>query len=561
MTERIAAQQRTVDGMRPSPLRGLPTAEQTLPGLLVRQADRYGDKPLLRFGSLVRGFAEVRDAAAAAAATLAAHGVRRGDRVALMCENRIELLDYVLGCAWMGAVSVPLNTALRGAQLEHQLVNSGAKVLAIDSALVEVLGYLERVPPALEAVWALDGVPAAVPDGYAVRDAPAPVAAGGAADLPAPAAVGPGETAAILYTSGTTGPAKGVMCPQAQFYWWGVLMGEQLELGEDDVLYTNLPLFHTNALNAFVQALVAGATYHLGPRFSASRFWSRVREAGATVTYLLGAMVNILMSRPPAPEDTAHRVRVALAPGTPAGIFDAFGERFGVQLVEAYGSTETNAPIGVAPGEQRAGWMGRVRSGFHARVVDEHDAEVPPGAGGELVLRHDPPYAFATGYFDMDGKTVEAWRNLWFHTGDRVVRDADGWFRFMDRLKDAIRRRGENISSFEVEQVLLQHEAVSAVAVFPVASELAEDEVACAVVLADGCEADPVALIRHCEPRLAYFAIPRYVRFVSELPLTTNGKVRKAVLRDAGVTDDMWDREAAGVRLNRIGAGAPAAAR
>lgn len=552
--ERIAAAERTLDGLRPSPLRGLPLPEQTLPALLERQAAAYGDKPLLRFGAIERSFAEVRDAAARAAATLAAHGIGRGDRVALMCENRIELLDYVLGCAWMGAVAVPLNTALRGAQLEHQLVNSGARALAIDTALVEVLGFLDRVPPALEAVWALDGVPAAVPDGYRVTGPPAaPRLADG---LPAAAPVGPGDTGAILYTSGTTGPAKGVMCPHAQFYWWGVLMGEQLELGEDDVLYTNLPLFHTNALNAFVQALVAGATYHLGPRFSASRFWSRVAEAGATVTYLLGAMVNILFSRPPGPEDTAHAVRVALAPGTPVGLFDAFRERFGVQLVEAYGSTETNAPIGVAPGEQRAGWMGRVRTGFHARVVDEHDAEVPPGEPGELVLRHDPPYAFATGYFGMDDKTVEAWRNLWFHTGDRVVRDEQGWFRFLDRLKDAIRRRGENISSFEVEQVLLQHESVSAVAVYPVASELAEDEVACAVVLADGAAPDPEALIRHCEPRLAYFAIPRYVRFVRELPLTTNGKVRKAVLRELGVTEDAWDREAAGVRLRRLGVGA-----
>ncbi|ADB52299.1 ATP-dependent acyl-CoA ligase [Conexibacter woesei] len=540
--------EQAVDGMRPSPLRGLPVAEQTLPGLLARQAATYGDKPLLRFDGLERSFAEMRDAAAVAAGTLAAAGIARGERVALMCENRIELLDFVLGCAWLGAVAVPLNTALRGAQLEHQLVNSGARVLALDSALVELLEPLDP-PPALEAVWALDGVPAAVPAGYAVLGPPA-----AAAPLPA-AGAGPGDTAAILYTSGTTGPSKGVQCPQAQFYWWGVLMGEMLEIGEDDVLYTNLPLFHTNALNAFVQALVAGATYHLGPRFSASRFWPRVAEAEATVTYLLGAMVNILVSRPPSAEDRAHAVRVALAPATPVAIFDAFGERFGVQLAEAYGSTETNAPIGVSWREQRAGWMGRVRSGFHARVVDEHDDEVPDGVAGELVLRHDPPYAFATGYFAMPEKTVEAWQNLWFHTGDRVLRDEDGWLRFMDRLKDAIRRRGENISAFEVEQVLLAHPSVSAVAVFPVASELAEDEVAAALVLEDGTTADFEALVRHCEPRLAYFAIPRYLRVVAALPLTTNGKVRKAVLREEGITGDSWDREAAGVRLRRLGSG------
>jgi crotonobetaine/carnitine-CoA ligase len=465
-----------------------------------------------------------------------------------MCENRIELLDMILGATWMGAVAVPLNTALRGEQLAHQLRNSGARVLAMDSVLVEVLGHAEGVG-ALEQVWALDGVPADLPAGLhaSVRDVPPPAE-------PVPAApVGPGDTGAILYTSGTTGPSKGVQCPHAQFYWWGVLVGEMLGLGEDDVLYTVLPLFHTNALNAFVQALVAGATYELGPRFSASRFWGQVADAGATVTYLLGAMVNILMSRPEGPEDTAHAVRTALAPATPVAVFDRFRERFGVQLVEGYGSTETNCAIGESWLGQRAGWMGRVRAGFHARVVDADDAELPAGEPGELVLRSDHPFAFATGYFAMPEKTVESWRNLWFHTGDRVVRDEDGWFAFMDRLKDAIRRRGENISSFEVEHALLDHPAIASVAVFPVASELGEDEVAAAVVLRAGAEPDPVALIRHCEPRLAYFAIPRYLRFVESLPLTENGKVRKAVLRDAGITDDMWDREAAGVTVRRIG--------
>ncbi len=531
-------------GMTPSPLRGIPAAEQTLPALLTRQAERYGDKPLLRMEGLERSFAEVRDAAAATAGALRAAGVGRGDRLALMCDNRIELLDYVLGCSWIGAVAVPLNTALRGEQLAHQLVNSGARILAIDSALVAALGYLER-PGTLEQVWALDGVPAEPPAGYRVVDPPP------AGDAVPAEPVGPGETGAILYTSGTTGVSKGVCCPQAQFYWWGILVGEMLDLGEDDILYTCLPLFHTNALNAFVQALVAGATYHLGPRFSASRFWTRVGEADATVTYLLGAMVSILLTRPDGADDRNHGVRRALAPGSAPADFARFRERFGVALVEGYGSTETNCAIGAYWDHQRPGYMGPVRDGFHALVVDEHDVPVPDGTGGELVLRHDPAFSFATGYFAMPEKTVEAWANLWFHTGDRVVRDADGWFRFTDRIKDAIRRRGENISSFEVEQALVGHPAVEAVAAFPVASEVGEDEVAVAVVPRDGQEVDPVDLIRWCEPRLAYFAIPRFVRTVDELPLTLNGKVRKAELRAAGVTDDTWDREAAGVTLNR----------
>jgi crotonobetaine/carnitine-CoA ligase len=536
------------DGLAPSPLRGLPLEQQTIPDLLERQATRYGPRPLLRFDGLERSYAEVRHAAACAGGRLRAAGFGRGDRLAIMCDNRIELLDLILGCSWVGAVAVPLNTALRGEQLAHQLRNSGARVLVMDSALVEVLEHIER-PATLTDVWALDGLPERAPAGVQVGEVSL------AADPVASINPGPGETAAILYTSGTTGPAKGVMCPQAQFYWWGVLVGEMLEIGEDDVLFTCLPLFHTNALNAFIQALVAGATYEVSPRFSASRFWSQVERSGATVTYLLGAMINILMSSPPSPADRAHRVRVALAPATPPRLSDAFRERFGIQLVEGYGSTETNCTIGASWRHQRPGWMGPARDGFEVRVVDEHDDEVADGEPGELVMRHAAPFAFATGYYAMPEKTVEAWRNLWFHTGDRVVRNEDGWYRFMDRIKDAIRRRGENISAFEVEQVLLEHSAVGGVAVFPVASEMAEDEVAAAVVLKAGATVSPEELIRHCEPRLAYFAIPRYLELTGALPLTENGKVRKAVLRDRGITASMWDREAAGVTIRRIGAG------
>jgi carnitine-CoA ligase len=525
-------------------LRGLAVERQTLPALLELQADARGDAPLLRVGAADRTYADVRDVAARTAGTLAAAGIERGDRLAMMCDNRAELLDLVLGCAWLGAIAVPINTALRGAQLRHVLANSGARAIAVDSALVGVLEHVER-PPDLAEVWALDGVPHDAPSGYHVGPPPP------AAD-PVPAApVGPGDTLAILYTSGTTGPSKGVCCPHAQFYWWGMHVSEWLQIRAGDVLYTCLPLFHTNALNAFTQALVSGASYVIGPRFSASRFWQRAAEAGADVTYLLGAMVNILWGQPPSEADRAHGVRVALAPATPPRLMEPFRERFGVELVEGYGSTETNAVIGQQAGRRQLGCMGRVIDGFEARVVDEHDRTVPEGEAGELVLRHREPFAFATGYWRMPDKTVEAWRNLWFHTGDRVVRDADGSFRFVDRLKDAIRRRGENISSFEVEQVLLEHPGVAAVAVFAVPSELAEDEVMAAVVPEEGTRLDAVELVRHCEPRLAYFAIPRYLDVIDELPLTENGKVRKAVLRERGVTETTWDREAAGYELKR----------
>jgi crotonobetaine/carnitine-CoA ligase len=196
--------------------------------------------------------------------------------------------------------------------------------------------------------------------------------------------------------------------------------------------------------------------------------------------------------------------------------------------------------------------MGRVQPGFEARVVDADDAELPPGEAGELVLRASEPWSFASGYFGRPAQTVEAWRNGWFHTGDRVVREADGRFRFVDRLKDAIRRRGENVSSYEVEQVLLAHPAVTEAAVFPVRSELAEDEVMAAIVARDGEAIDPAALCAWCAERLPKFAVPRFLDVVADLPRTGNGKVQKFVLRERGVTAATWDGEAANALARRV---------
>jgi crotonobetaine/carnitine-CoA ligase len=220
-------------------------------------------------------------------------------------------------------------------------------------------------------------------------------------------------------------------------------------------------------------------------------------------------------------------------------------------LIDGYGSTETNSVIGGKLDTRRQGYMGKLAAGFDARVVDANDQPVADGEPGELILRADQPYAFASGYFGMPEKTVEAWRNLWFHTGDRVVRSKDGYFRFVDRLKDAIRRRGENISSFEVEQVLLSHPAVELAAVFAVQSSLAEDEVMAAIVLREGCTPGPLELIQYCEPRLPYFAVPRYLDFRSDLPRTENGKIMKYRLRETGMTSTTWDLEESGYRLKR----------
>ncbi|MEV7605720.1 ATP-dependent acyl-CoA ligase [Paenarthrobacter sp. NPDC089322] len=509
-------------------------ASMTVPGLLINRAIKRPNAPLLRCGSIRRDGQQMLQAIALAGGVLMNHGIRPGDRVALMSSNRVELLDLILGCAWVGAIAVPINTAARGEQLHHILANSESSLLVTESALLE---HVDRIPElsSLRQIWLLDEPDPGLGNRYPVAGLPQP-------DSPAePAPVLPGDTAAILYTSGTTGVSKGVQCPQGQFYWWGVNVSRQLELTDKDVLYTCLPLFHTNALNAFSQALVSGAEYVLGPRFSASRFWSDVHSAGATFTYLLGAMVSILASKPPTPLDRAHGVVAALAPATPAGLLESFRDRFGITLMDGYGSTETNSIVASSRREQRPGYMGKVQPGFSARVVDEYGLEVRAGQPGELLLRSDQPHAFATGYFRMPEATVTAWKDLWFHTGDRVVVDADGWMRFVDRIKDVIRRRGENISSAEVEHALLEHPLISEAAVYAVDSELGEDEVMAAIVVKEPIEFSEIAAF--CEPLLAKYAIPRFIRVVQDLPKTENGKVRKTVLREEGTAAAQWDRE------------------
>jgi carnitine-CoA ligase len=526
-------------------LEDFPPRERTLPAILERQAYRYADRRFFTTGGTNWSFTDARGIAARFAGTLAAADIRSGDRVALICGNRPELMELYLGCGWLGAIAVPINTASRGPQLQHILTNSGARLLAIEDSLFEALDFVDLRKLALERIWLIGGEAPSACDGIPVTNLPVSAAA-----LPA-ASVDPAQNVAILYTSGTTGPSKGVCCPHAQYFWWGLNSVRNLEIGESDVLCTTLPLYHSNALGTFYAALLSGATLVAEPRFSASQFWQVLIDRGATVTYLLGAMVPILLAREPSPQERSHTVRCALAPGVPANLHAAFEQRSGIHLIDGYGSTETNFIIGTTAADRHGGTMGLMRDGYHARIIDHSGSDVPLGQPGELIVNSDEPLAFATGYFAMPDKTAEVFRDGWFHTGDRAMRDRDGYFRFVDRLKDAIRRRGENISSFEVEQVLLSHPDVGQAAVFPVPSELAEDEVMAAIVRRPDSKLTESALCEFCRPRLARFAVPRFIAFFDTLPTTENGKVQKYKLRERGVVPGTWDREAAGVEAKR----------
>lgn len=520
--------------------------DRTLPKILERQA-ALGERVLLRCADRELTYGNAPDVAARYASRLAAEGVGPGDNVVVFMSNRIELVELWFGIAWLGAIMVPINTALRGEQLRHAIATADPLVVITEADFFEQLSSVEDVIAQAHAVLTIGSASAGDTIGKVLLTQFQPAATGIAAHP-----VTPGDSAAILYTSGTTGAAKGVLCPHAQFYWWGVLTGEALGLDQDDVLFTVLPMFHTNALNSLWQAMLFGATYSFAPVFSARKFWQQAHENGATVTYLLGSMAQILLKQPEQQLDTKHSIRVALCPATPLDVVEKVNTRFGVKLIEGYGSTETNFVFSNTIGGYKPASMGRVSRGFDVRIVDDNDCDVGDGEPGELVVRQLEPFSMSQGYYGNPTATVKAWKNLWFHTGDRVFRDAQGVYHFLGRLVDAIRRRGENISSWEVENALMLHPDIDEAAVIGVPSDLgSEEDVMTFVVMRPGRTPDHVNILRFLESRLAYFAIPRYWDFPSELPRTENSKIKKHVLREIGITSTTWDLEKSGVVLSR----------
>jgi crotonobetaine/carnitine-CoA ligase len=350
----------------------------------------------------------------------------------------------------------------------------------------------------------------------------------------------------VLFTSGTTGPSKGCVLSHRYAVRQAQLMIEHFGLRPDDVLYSPFPLFHLDAsVLTVMPALVLGTTAAIGARFSASDFWAEVRRFGATVFDFMGATLTMLHKRPPAPDDTDHPVRLAW--GVPVPEFaPEFEERFGLRLVEAYGSTDAGVPIYQPLDEpRRPGSCGRAIPQYDIAVVDDEDREVAAGKVGELVVRPNEPSLLSDGYYGQPEATLASRRNLWFHTGDLVRRDAEGYVYFVGRTTDSIRRRGENISAFEVEEVVKLHPLVLDAAAYGVPSELSEDDVMVAVVVRPGEVLAPADLVAFCAERMARHMLPRYVDVVAELPRTPTEKVEKAALRSRGITPSAWDRERA----------------
>ena len=539
------------------PETGIDPRQLTFAQVLADKAKRLGDKNFLH--NLADGrkwsYLELdRDTSHIAAGFIGA-GIEPGCHVAVMMENCPEQLLAYFALGKLGAVTVPVNTAARGDLLVYFLKHADCAAAVVEqhllTRLLEVLGSL----PSLRRIFVLHEGGQAMPD-FKGADVEVFDLAGlvqcALVTLPATRY---SDLAFLMYTSGTTGPSKATMFAQANVLYWGWDYAQHYEYAPEDITYVYLPLFHGNGwLCTTMGALMGDASVALARRFSASRFWHDVALSGATLTNCLGAVASFLWAQPPGPQDRNHRMRrVGVAPVPSFGA--AFEQRFGVAIMSSFGLTDYCMATAYNARHPRAklGSSGKPRRGVAVRISDEDDVPLPAGIPGEIVLRSDNPWGSALGYYKMPEASLASRRNLWFHTGDRGYLDTDGYLYYTDRIKDAIRRRGENISAFEVESVIASHPAVEAAAVYAVRSESTEDEVAASVVLKPGAALSAAELVGHCRKNLAYFMIPRYVEFVPGLPLTLSQKVEKYLLKKRAQESlqAMWDREKAGIVLER----------
>ncbi|WP_340151243.1 ATP-dependent acyl-CoA ligase [uncultured Sneathiella sp.] len=535
----------------------IPTENRTLGNILCHKAEKNGERIFLRFLDRSYSYKAFHEISNRLAHSLADLGIEKGQHVAFMMDNKPELLLLYFALAKIGAVSVPVNTAAKGELLAYYLTQSDCTALIADSGLVERFVIAQDQCTINKVIVVDDGRPLAneikssISTGIIEYNS---LLGGSDEDLPGDI-VRNRDLAFLLYTSGTTGPSKGNMEPHEMMVSGAIDYAEYFGYQPEDVLYTCLPLFHGNALNTCaLPAMMADATLVVSPRFSARAFWQEVRDYGVTQFNLLGAMANILWAQPKSPLDSENKARMCMMVPVP-DFAREFEERYGLKITSVYALTDFGGATFLGPKHPPEKWKsaGQVRENMTVAIMDDDDRLQPAGTPGEICLRCDVPWMTAQGYYKKPEATAEARRNLWFHTGDRGYLDKDGFLYFVDRKKDAIRRRGENISSYEVEQIILGHLAVEDVAAYAVSSEMSEDEVMVSVECKKGRDLSHEELIRHCASNMAYFMVPRYVEFVPALPRTMTEKVEKYKLKQSAQErlDNIWDREAAGIVVNR----------
>jgi crotonobetaine/carnitine-CoA ligase len=490
-------------------------------------------------------WAETRARVLATAHGLRRLGVRQGDPVGVGLPNGKTMFLVWFAANYLGALYCPINTSFRGNLLGHVISNSGAKLLVCHAALMDRLNDIDLAQ--VEAIVASGDHAGCAPGGRRVL--PASALHGAAAALGATPVVQPWDTHGIIYTSGTTGPSKGVLVSYLQLYASGVLSYGYM--GPEDRILVNLPMFHVGGTNSIFTALVRGASFYLVAGFDSRNFWAQIKKYHCTTTAgLIGAMTEFLSKAPPVEGERDNPLTiVTLGPVTPQT--EMLAARYGFSYLTGFNMTEVSVPLVADLNTRAFGSCGKPRAGIECRLVDENDQEVPDGALGELILRSDLPWAITSGYNGMPEATARAWRNGWFHTGDMFRKDSGGNYFFVDRAKDAIRRRGENISSLEVEREVLAYPAVQEVAAIPATNASGEDDVMVVLAAKPGATVDPAELLQFLIPRMAHFMVPRFVRIVGALPKTATNKIQKAELRKEGITADTWDRDAAGVVIKR----------
>jgi carnitine-CoA ligase len=537
---------------RMSVLRDFPSrGEAVIADLLAAQAELRPDEVYARFVDAQWTFAEAAEKAWRMGNALLAEQVAPGESVSVWTPTSPDLLQTWFGINAIGAVYAPLNLAARGTFLQHALNVAKPRILVAHAGLVERLAGLDI--PTLETVVVIGQVPEIglpwrmIAFGDLLDGAPST-----RPELEDP--IEPWHDFALMYTSGTTGPSKGVRLSYAshRLYADSLLWDD---MGPDDSYHMTLPLSHVAGTSTTVGMLQRGGKIVLPGLFDPKVFWDQVREFNCTSTFIIHAMILFLLDQPEREDDADNPLRYAFV--GPLTRVEEFATRFGLQLYTGFGMTEVPVPLRSPLNPTNETTCGRpFNPDYELRLVDENDLEVPDGTPGELILRHRLPWVVNSGYKDMPEATAQAWRNGWFHTGDQMIRDPNGDFIFVDRTKDAIRRRGENISSYEVEAEVLSHEDVAEVAAVAVANPdvheaTSDQEVKIVVVPVKGRTIDPRELTEYLIPRMPRHMVPRYIEIADELPKSPSFKVQKAVLRDAGVTANTWDREAAGIRLKR----------
>ncbi len=524
-----------------------PTFEPTvtLPSAILSWAEREPDRPFLReVGGGTRSYGQFHEHALRWADAFRGAGIAAGDNVPVMGRTSIAAEEHWLGLGWLRAVHTGVNTDFRGRALAYILANCRATHMICEKEFLdrvaEVAGDLDRLRLVIVPDAKADELPSDFPVGL-VTAAELWEGARPASDLAVPERH---ELACISYTSGTTGPSKGVLVP------WGRLWPNEtwIDMTGDDVHYCPFPVFHLSGLLPLAWFGFPGGQVVLRDSFRTQDFWADVRAYGCTVTALIPAMMNWLLDQPPRPDDLDNPLRyVAGAPVVPR--IEEFKARFGIKMRTQFGGTETGTALYAGPDvsadpASSAKW---VTPGYEVRAGDEHDVEVPTGEVGELLVRTAVPWRMMVGYFGMPEETAAAWRNGWFHTGDGVVRDERGRYQFVDRIKDSMRRRGENISSAEVEAFVTDHPAVSETAAIGVPSDEGEDEVKVCVVLLDGAALPPEELHRFLAARMPAFMVPRYIEFVADPERTEAMKrIKKPPLRADPLNDRTWDTRLGG---------------